>query len=375
MTTPVAGQALEPTTVGTKNSHGRFARLYLADEAFLYQNPEGDIVHVHVDPATGSVHETPVSGQYGETVHFDGLTVATGDTYRRWPVRPYVNAVYFTGADGSVRDLQVPVPAKFVKAVGRDRPMFIHNEADGSGGDDDVLRLRDWNGDTFFHLLPGERIEFLVRQKEHGQGECISAGEVPERRMLYGLTYNNPLGALSAMKRLDATDPENGDFYVLTYPTGTYSFQQFHEDYFETGSDDYANDTDIEDITTEADFFKTGAWKIKAGTTGILRANLYGLFRKSSGASGSWTNPRFQFYRFDGTDVDIMLDQVIQNVWVAEERVPGRMVAEATVSKGDIFTPGIFRRGLSSLSADNAEVRELQVDISVTPRITLDYTP
>lgn len=374
--TPIDGQAIEASEMGTVESRGRFDRIYLGSGAsFLTRKPDGSILDTHVDPATGHVHETPISGKYGETIAFADLSVATGDTYRRWPTRPYVDGVYFTGADGTDRDLQTPLPVDFVNAKDRDRPFFVHNEADGSDGDDDVLRLRDWNGDVFFNVLPNERIALLMRQKKHGRGEVISVGELPDRKLIYTLTYNNGLEDLGDWARLDANDPESGDFFVMPYPTGDYDFQIEHDDYFETKSEAFANDTDVWQISNESDFWKSGAWKIKGGTAGLLRIEAYILLRKKSDADGSITNPRIQVYRFDGSDVDQMIDQVVQNVWVAGERVALTMTAEALIEQNDIVLPGLFRRGPSSLSADDVEARQATIDVTVKPRITLEHTP
>ena len=130
VSTPVDGVALEPTTIGTRESRGRFERVNIGD-GHLYRRRDGAIIDSYPVGLNGEMEHIPLSGDFGISVDMVDIAVATGDTYKRIPVGPYVNAVHL--ADSGVaadQNLQLPIPTTAIGFKDRDRGYLIHNKND-----------------------------------------------------------------------------------------------------------------------------------------------------------------------------------------------------------------------------------------------------
>lgn len=382
VSTPVDGQPLEACEVGGARSILRGEQIFFAGtETYLYRRSDGHLIDVHEDEH-GARHETPVSGDFGESVHFNVIPKVTGETYRRWPTRPYVNEIYFDGAHSGDRDLMLPTPANFIGSKDRDRPMVIHNVAttDPSDGSN-RLRLRGWSSsDHFFTVYPGERVAFLMRQKSGGAGTLIST-YLPERQIIYSMEYDQPdeandLDKLNTWKRLDTVEGTvNGNAIVLPQPSSTL-FDVLHDDTFEIYTDDFADDLAIFSQTTEAAVKKRGAIKLLGDITGSMRANIDLNVRTDGDWSGNIDYTEMRLLRFTGSAVEDYARQFSENMWQGDQPYDHRLVYGGRLIKSNILIPCLwFPDGSTFSGLGDIQGRRLTADISVTPRVTKEYTP
>ena len=125
--TPVNGLALEPTTVGTPESRGRFERLHIGD-GWLYRRGDGHIIDNYEVGLNGEMEHIPISVDFGISVDMVNIAVATGDTYKRVPTCPYVNSIHLADSGVSAdQDLQLPIPARAIGLKDKDRDYLILN--------------------------------------------------------------------------------------------------------------------------------------------------------------------------------------------------------------------------------------------------------
>ena len=375
VSTPVNGVALEPTTIGTRESRGRFERVNIGD-GHLYRRRDGAIIDSYPVGLNGEMEHIPLSGDFGISVDMVDISVATGDTYKRVPVGPYVNAVHL--ADSGVaadQNLQLPLPTQGIGFKDRDRGYLIHNKNDTYR-----INLRDWDGNVFFHVEPRERAYWRMTQGAWGYGEWTSVS-LPTRHLVYTMSRDD-LDELDDLVRLDTSEEVdgstvNGKAYVLPQPSAASGYDFLHDDFFTTwASGDFTTDLAILDETAAANVRKVGAIEIAQDITGFLETDINLSMKTKSGLSGTIEIPELRIYRFRSDAVSAYVEQVVSNMWQADKFYSHPLVHRGRVQKGDILIPVFWVEDGQSISdLDDVQLRQITFELTVEPQIALEYSP
>ena len=369
ISTPVNGAALEPTTIGSHESRGSFERLNIGD-GHLRRRRDGAIVDSYPVGLNGEMQHIPISGDFGISVDTVDIAVATGDTYRRIPVGPYVNAVHLAASGVAAnRSLQLPVPTQAIGFKDRDRGYLIHNKNDTY-----KIVLRDWDGNVFFHVEPNERTWWRLTQEAWAYGEWTSV-ELPDRHLVYTMSRDE-LEELDDLVQLDTTDTD-GKAYVLTQPSAASGYDFLHDDFFRIWtSGDFTTDLDILAETTKANVQKKGAIEILGDITGFLRLDINLSMKTKSGLSGTIETPSIRVFLFRDDTISTFVEQVTSNMWQADKFYSHPLVYRGRVQKGDILIPTFWVEDGQSISdLDDVQLRQITFEVTVEPQITLEHTP
>lgn len=375
ISTPVDNLALQPSTIGTSRSRGRFERLHIGD-GWLYRRGDGHIVDNFVVGLNGEMEHIPITGDFGESKDMVNISVATGDTYKRIPVGPYVNSVHLAGSGVSAdQNLQLPIPSKAIGLKNKDRDYLIHNKNATY-----KIQLRDWDGNIFFNVEPGERTYWRMTQEAWAHGELASVS-LPSRHLVYTMSRDD-LEELDDLVRLDTEETVdgstvNGKAYVLPQPSSTSDWDFLHDDFFTIWtSGNFTTDLDILSETTKTNVQKVGAIEIVQDITGFLETDINISMKTKSGSSGSIEIPEIRIYRFRSNAVSAYVEQVTSNMWQSDKFYSHPLVHRGRVQKGDILIPVFWiEDGQSINDLDNVQIRQITFEMTVFPQVTLEYTP
>ena len=328
VSTPVDGVALEPTTVGTPESRGRFERLHIGD-GWLYRRGDGHIIDNFVVGLNGEMDHIPVSGDFGDLAWiWSNISIATGDTYKRIPTGPYINGIHLAASGVSAhQDLQLPIPSKAIGLKDKDRDYLIHNK-----NATHKIKLRDWDGNVFFNVEPGERTFWRLTQEAWAYGEWASIS-VPTRHLVYALSFDGTDAELDGSPRLDVGSPAEGEARVLPVPASDAGYIFRHEDFFGLGTGSFASDLAIQSQTAESDIFKARTFKILGNITGFAQIDGELVSRKSSG-SGDMDEPTLRIFLFRDDAISDYANLPITRIYSSWRDVPQPFVPPGSPAEG-----------------------------------------
>ena len=336
---------------------------------YIFRRGDGHLMDNYEVGLNGEMKHIPMTGDFGFSVDMVDISVATGDTYKRIPTGPYINAVHLADSGVSAdQSLQLPIPSKAVGIKDADRSYLIHNKNETY-----KIQLRDWDGNVFFNVEPGERTYWRLTQEPWGYGEWTSI-TVPTRHLVFTLAQADLANALSTLKRFDVGTPDEGEARVLPLPSSASGYEFLHDDFFGLGTGAFTDDLAIQSQTAESNVYKVGAIKILGDVSGFAQID-GAIVARRIGGTGDMENPKLRMFLFRNDAVSDYASLALTRIYTSWRDVPQVFVHRGRIQKDDILIPTFYFDDDEELTASDVDLRQYSFEITVEPEIVLEYTP